>query len=201
MNRRTLIGLTVLAFGALAMGCAPAWHVVVQAQPDPFLGQRRFAVLPIDYAGLRVGDKPEPVYLSEKDSKQQASFAEDKAALNEKFLEELRATARGAGIEVVPATGPNDAPFLIRPSVAFIEPGFYVGVASAPSQVEMTVRITTPDGKVLDEIALAHGTDSRSGFSVGGISLNPSSGGRLRKDGEALGTIVGHYLKARVTGG
>ncbi|APR84583.1 Hypothetical protein A7982_09932 [Minicystis rosea] len=189
-----------MALGALAMGCAPTWHVVAQAAPDPFLNQRRFAVSPIDFSGLHVGGKTEAQYLSEKDAKQQASFIEDKAALNDKFLEELRASAHGAAIEVVPATGPSDAPFIIRPSVTFVEPGFYVGVASGASQVEMTVRITTPDGRVLDEIALAHGTDSRSGFSVGGISLNPSSGGRLRKDGEALGNIVGAYLKTRVSG-
>jgi hypothetical protein len=175
---------------------------VVQTVPDPFLGQRKFSVLPIDYSGLMVGNKPEPVYLSEKDPKQQASFLEDKAALNDRFLELVRARAREGNVEVVPATGPADAPFMIKPHVAFVEPGWYAGVAGAPSMVHMNVRIMAPDGRVLDEIELAHGTDPRSGVSIGGFAIpgNPSSGGRLRKDGEALGAVVAEYLLTRVVG-
>jgi hypothetical protein len=201
MDRRSFIGLgTVVAGSALLGGCAPAWHVVVLAAPDPFLGQRRFGVLPIDYAGLMIGNKPEPVYLGEKDPKQVASFQEDKAALNEKFLEHLQGKARERAIEVVPATGPADAPFLIRPSVNFIEPGFYAGVAGAPSMVHMNLKIAAPDGRVLDEIELAHGTDPSSGVTIGHLAIpaNPSSGGRLRKDGEELGKLVALYLIARV---
>jgi hypothetical protein len=185
------------------MGCAEApWHVVVQSVPDPFLGQRRFSVLPIDYTGLMIGNKPEPVYLGEKDPQQRASFLEDKAALNDRFLELLRARAREGNVEVVPATGPADAPFMIKPHVGFIEPGFYAGVAGARSMVQMNVRILAPDGRVLDEIELTHGTDPRSGVSIGGFAIpsNPSSGGRLRKDGEALGGLVGAYVLTRVVG-
>jgi len=199
MNRRSLLSSLVVA--AALLGCAPTWHVVVQAAPDPFLGQKKFSVLPINFGGLHVGGKTEEQYLSEKTEKQRASFAEDKAAFNEKFTSELLAHGRDAGVEIALATGPGDAPFMIQPSVGFLEPGFYVGVASAPSRVEMSVKITTPDGKVLDEILLEHGTDSRSGFSVGGISLNPSSGGRLRKDGEALGKIIAKYVQTRVAPG
>jgi hypothetical protein len=200
MDRRTFIGLAALVAGAALTGCAPLWQVHLQAVPNPFAGQHKFAVLPIDYAGLMVGSKSETQYLSEKDSKQQASFQEDKLALNEKFVGELMAHAKSAGVDVALATGPADAPFLVRPSVRFIEPGFYVGVASAPSRVEMTVQITTPDGKILDELVIVHGTDSRSGFSIGGISLNPSSGGRLRSDGEAMGKIMAKYIGLRVNG-
>jgi hypothetical protein len=200
MDRRSFVAIGALAVGAALVGCGPSWQVVVQAAPDPFVGQRRFSVLPIDYAGLMIGRKPEPVYLSEKDAKQQASFVEDKAALNDRFLETLRAVSHETGVDVVPATGPADAPFQIRPSVAFIEPGFYGGVVSAPSMVQMTVKIVTPDGRVLDEIALAHGTSPSSGVAIGGIAIpaNPSSGGRLRKDGEELGRIVAKYLQARI---
>jgi hypothetical protein len=202
MNRRSFVGIGALVVGAMMVGCGPPWQVIVQAAPDPFMGQRRFSVLPIDYAGLMIGRKPEPVYLSEKDPKQQASFAEDKAALNERFLETLQGISRETGIDVVPATGPGDAPFQIRPTVSFIEPGFYGGVVSMPSMVHMTVRIVTPDGKVLDEIALAHGTSPGSGVAIGGVSIPayPASGARLRKDGEELGHIVAKYLKARSGG-
>jgi hypothetical protein len=191
MHRRSL--LLALTFGAALVGCGPPWHVIRQAAPDPFLGQRRFSVLPIDFGGLRIGNKPEEVYLAEKDAKQQASFAEDKAALNEQFLQKLVLHGHELGLDIVPATGPADAPFLIRPSVQFIEPGFYVGVAASPSHVEMMVRITAPDGKVLDEIAIDHGTQSGM--------VNPSSGQRLRSDGAGLGAGVAGYLATRVSPG
>jgi hypothetical protein len=193
MDRRSFMGLGVLVMGASLLGCVPAWHVVVQAMPNPLQGQRRFAVLPIDYAALNIGLKTEAQYLSEKDSKQQASFQEDKAGLNEKFLERLRAVAREGGIDVVPATGPADAPFLIRPSIPFIEPGFYAAVAAMPSKVEMNLKITTPDGRVLDEITIMHGTQSGM--------FNPASGQRLRSDGEGLGTVAGKYLLFRTGAG
>jgi hypothetical protein len=206
MLRRSFVALyTVvgLVSGTALFGCGgPMWQVVVQSAPDPFVGARRFGVLPIDYSGLMVGRKPEPVYLAEKEPAQQASFQEDKAALNEKFLERLRAKGLSGNVEIVPATGPADAPFMIKASVRFLEPGFYVGVAAAPSEVHMNVKILAPDGRVLDEIELAHGTDPRSGVAIGGFEIpgNPSSGGRLRKDGEALGTFVGEYVLARVVG-
>jgi hypothetical protein len=204
MLRRSFVALVVAsACGAALAGCSdPVYHVIVQSPPQTFLGQRRFAVLPIDYTGLMVGHKPEPIYLAEKDASQQASFREDKAALNDKFLERLRGHALEAHIEVVPATGPADAPFMIKPIVHFIEPGFFVGVAGGSSLVRMNVRILAPDGRILDELELAHGTDPSSGVGLMGFSIpaNPSSGGRLRKDGEALGETLAEYLAARVAG-
>jgi hypothetical protein len=189
MHRRSWLGLGALIVGSTLIGCAAPWAVVVQAAPDPFLGQRRFAVLPIDYAGLMIGRKPEPVYLSEKEPKQQASFLEDKAGLNEKFIERLMTKGHEVGLEFVPATGPADAPFLIRPSIAFLEPGFFAAVVSAPSEVHMNVKITTPDGRLLDEINLVHRT--AAGF------ITAASGTRLRMDGDGLGAIVARYIHAR----
>ena len=63
----------------------------------------------------------------------------------------------------------------------------------------MTIRvaITVPDGKVLDEIELTHQTDSKGGMSIGGISTNPSSGGRLREDAAAIGESLTEYLAER----
>lgn len=200
MRHQILLSMCMLVFAALLIGCGSQWAVVTQASPNPFAGQRHFAVLPIDYTGLRVGEKFEAEYLSEKDADQQQSFIQDKVALNEEFAKALINASRDEGINVVPATGPAAAPFMIRPHVDFVEPGTYVVVASAPSEVRMTLQITMPDGRVLDEILLKHSTDSRSGFSIGGVSLNPSSGGRLRKDGEGLGELVAEYLKSRAIG-
>jgi hypothetical protein len=201
MDRRSFIRLGASVAGAsLLGGCAPPWHVVVRAAPDPFVGQRKFGVLRIDYAGLKIVDKTEAEYLGGKEPKQAESLREDKVALDAKFLEHLQAKAREGGIEVVAATGPGDAPFVLRPAVSYIDPGFYVGLAGAPSMVHLNVKIAGADGRVLDEIELAHGTDPSSGVSIAGASLpaKASSGGRLQKDGEELGKLVALYVMARV---
>jgi hypothetical protein len=185
------VGIAALAF--LAAGCSPPWQVVLQAVPDPFVAQRRFAVLPIDFTGLHIGKKSEVEYLAGKDADQQRSFAGDKEGMNAEFTKELLARAHAEGIEVFLATSPADGPYLIRPSVAFVEPGYYAVVMAGASKVEMTVRITAPDGRVLDEITLAHGSIARN------IDINlVSSGGRLRNDAKMLGMFVAKYLKSRV---
>ncbi len=190
MIRRAFFAVGALVASSVLIGCGPPWAIVVQTAPNPFFGQRSFAVQPIDYTGLLVGAKPEPLYLAGKDGGQQASFQEDKAALNDKFLARLIADTGAAGIRVVPATGPADAPFTIRPAVHFIEPGFYAYVAAMPSRVQMSLRIVAPDGRILDEINLVHAT--------GASMVTAASGSRLRSDGEALGAIVARYLRARV---
>lgn len=189
-----LVCLFVLA--QLAAGCVPKWTVIQQAEPNPFVGKSEFAVAPADFSELRVGEKTEAQYLAEKDDGQRASFAGDKQAIDELFFAELRSEASAAGLQIDRASKP--APFVIRPIVQFIEPGFYAVVASAPSQVRMRVLIETADGTVLDIIELLHQTDSASsGWSVGGISTNPSSGGRLRDDASWIGEAVGEYLVER----
>jgi len=190
MNRRSLLAVALCTAALGLVGCGPRWRIVAQAVPDPFLNQRRFSVLPIDFTGLYVGNKSEAEYLSGKEPEAQQSFIEDKRAMNEQYLQALIAAAGEAGIEVVPATGPASAPFMIRPMIGFLEGGFYTYVANASSQVDMTVRITAPDGQVLDEIAMTHRTAA--------TITNPSSGGRLRDDAEALGEITAKYLRTRV---
>ncbi|MEP7119806.1 MAG: hypothetical protein ABJE95_02805 [Byssovorax sp.] len=190
MYRRSLLALTMVLFALALIGCGPPWVVVMQTTPNPFVNAPKFSVVPTDFTGLTIGDKPEQVYLAGKDAGQQQSFASDKAGINEEFVNTLIKQAREAGIEVVLGTGPGDAPFQIHPAVGWIEPGFYVGVASAPSQVRMRLQITTPDGRVLDEIIMKHLT--------GGSLFNPSSGGRFRSDGGGLGAWSAKYLNSRV---
>ncbi|MBL9027636.1 MAG: hypothetical protein JNL21_35925 [Myxococcales bacterium] len=196
--KRSLI-LFFFALAALFTGCAPKWTVIQQASPNPFVGKTGdFQVLPIDYSELKVGEKSEEQYLAEKDEKQQASFKGDKQAVDERFQAELKDTAQGEGISVGAAAGQNKG-FLIKPKVEFFEPGYYAVVASAPSEIRMRISIEGPDGKVLDIIEVRHQTDSKSsGFSIGGISTNPSSGGRLREDAEWIGEAVAEYIISRV---
>src|SRR5262249_47788271 len=97
-----------------------------------------------------------------------------------------------SGIEVVPTTDPTGAEFVIRPSVQWLEPGYYIVISSGASQVKMTVQITSGDGTVLDEILLEHGTS--------GALTTPAIGTRLRQDAEGLGRKLGRYLVYRATG-
>jgi len=191
MNRlRGVVVSLLLATSAALVGCGPPWTVIVATTPDPFVRQRSFAVLPIEFNGLLVGDKSEPEYLSEKDAESQASWRGDKTAMNEEYTNALVAHAGESGIGVALATGPGTAPFLIRPSVHFIEPGYYVGVASGKSEVRMHVQITAPDGRVLDEIVMSHRTS--------GSLVNPGIGHRLRNDAEGLGKYTADYIAQRV---
>jgi hypothetical protein len=195
MLGRTASLVAPLAFAALTAfgtGCGPSWQISKQAMPDPFLGQKKFAVLPVDYSGLQVGEKGEAEYLAEKDAETQGNWAGDKLGLNDRFAEKLAEEARESGLEIVKATGPADAPFMIRPHVAWIEPGYYIGISGGSSNVKMTLQITSPDGKVLDEILIEHGTS--------GTVTTASTGQRLRSDGAGLGATAAKYLAFRATG-
>jgi hypothetical protein len=191
-RRHFLVLAAALAAAPVLAGCGPRWIVLTQASPNPLLNQNKFGLMPVDYTGLIVGEKSEAEYLASKDEETRASWAGDKSGIDTEFGKVLGEKAQGTGISVVKATGPGDAPFMIRPKVEFIEPGIYTYVFNKASQVRMKVQITTPDGKVIDEIAIKHGTPA----SI----TNPAVGNRLRDDGEALGAIMAQYLQFRVTG-
>lgn len=193
MQRRHFVVLAAaLAAAPLLAGCGPKWIVLSQASPNPLLNQTKFGLMPVDYAGLMVGGKSEAEYLAAKDEESRASFAGDKGGVDTEFGKVLTEKSTANGITVVKASGPGDAPFMIRPKVDYIEGGVYAYVYNKPSEVRMKVQITTPDGKVIDEIAVKHSTSA----SI----TKASSGGRLRDDGEALGATVAAYLKVRTSG-
>jgi hypothetical protein len=187
IDRRHLLAVCCVAIAGLATaGCADHLDVVTAASPNPFRMQGRFGVIAVDLSSLRIGEKSEAEYLAGKDPEQRASFEADKRAMNEEYTSGLVARAHELGYEIVLATGPESAPFLIRPSVRFIEPGFYAFV-SVPSEVRMNVRVTAPDGRVLDEIQMTHHTQASA-------IINPSSGQRLRNDGRGLGIWTADYI-------
>lgn len=188
--RRSMLIAVLLTLAALVVGCGPPWQIMRQANPSPFVGQTKFAVLPVNFTGLRVGEKDEAGYLAEKDDESKGKWAGDKLGINTEFTENLISESNSNGISVVPATGPADAPFVVRPAVAWLEPGYYIGIAGSASKVKMTVQITAPDGAVLDEIIIEH--------STGPSIQNAAVGTRLREDGENLGRLMARYLNARV---
>jgi uncharacterized lipoprotein YajG len=192
--RRLIVLVAMLLAAALLAGCGAQVTVLKQASPNPFVGQSQFALERMESKGLQVGDLSEERYLAEKDDDQRASFAGDKEAIQHRFDAALTSAARDAGLSIGAA---GQAPFVIRPRLVFVEPGYYAVVASGASQATIVVQITKPDGTVLDEIEVTHQTDSASGPSIGGISTNPSSGGRLRDDAAAIGEAVGEYIAER----
>ena len=190
----------MLIVAPLLIGCGHPWKTVVQARPNPFVNQRAFAVLPVAYDNLMVGDTREVDYLSEKDGEKWTTWQADKAAINEIFTQALVARGGEGGVHVVRATGPQAAPFFVRPQVTFIEPGFYTGIVNKASELKVTVRITDPTGRVLDEIMLHRVVASSGGVISSAISGTMSSGGRLKQAGEEAGNITGRYLQYRVEG-
>jgi sugar phosphate isomerase/epimerase len=154
------------------------------------VGKNGFAVMPIDFTGVRVGEKDEAGYLADKDADTQKAWNEDKASMNQKFSEELIEEAAEEGVTVV--VGPGQQPFVVWPKVTWMEPGFFTGFVNAPSEVDLTLKITSPDGAAIDEIHIH--------VEYAASMYDPAIGGRLRNCAAALGDITADYLAARVKG-
>ena len=187
MKRRHLMALGLVALAGLS-SCAPPWTVVAQAVPNPLAGQRNFAVMPIDYNGLRVGEKTEAAWMSGKDEDARQSWIGDKTAMNDEFAKALMEDASGNGIRVGPPT--ENAPFKVEPHIEWVEPGTYTYFVNRAPEIRMVMQITDPDGGVIDEIIIQHATPA--------TMTNPSSGGRFRDSAEAIGEIAAQYLGTRV---
>src|SRR5215212_6308930 len=141
MNRRSLLAIGFAALALLAAGCTNSWRVVKQANPDPFVNQTKFGLSPIDYTNLRLSYfKTEAQHLAKKDADTKASFSADKEALDDEFTKALIDRARGEGINVTLASDAARAPFMIRPYVTFLEPGFFAARYQnpPPSRVVMS---------------------------------------------------------------
>jgi hypothetical protein len=184
MHRRHVLStIAAVAASLVLSGCAPQWIIHSHASPDPFKNQKDFAVLPIAFADVRIGDKSEASYLAEKPPAEAQAFYANQAALNAEYLKSLTEAARAIGIHIVPASRAQTAPFLIQPSVTTIDPGMG---DKWPSTVRMLVRVGTMDGKVYDTVEI----NSRSAaYAVEA---------RLRNDGFELGRTTVDYLKSRV---
>lgn len=201
MHRRSFIAATLLALAAALSGCAPRWRVVAQANPDPFVNQRYFGLMPIDFVNLRIVDQPEDMYLARKDADDHRQFVSDKASIDDEFAKALIEAARDHGIEVAQVSEPRSAPYVLMPYVSYMNPGFYAVASSSPSQIILTLRIATSDGKVLDEVEFS----SRTASPNPKTSLSRAdedkltSGGRWREDARIIGETVSSYLKSRVS--
>lgn len=164
-------------------GCGPKWVVVKQANPNPMTATSAYRVDKAVFdPNFHVGDKTEQQWMADKKPETRDNWDGDKVAMSEKFIngfvnerDKLQMAATdGAGI------------FSIRARFVQYEPGFYVGVASAPTRLEADIDFLDGNGVVLDTIRVhaQHG-----GFS-------PGEG--ARSCAEQLGAISAKYLKQRV---
>jgi hypothetical protein len=201
VNRRFSLFIFLLVALPLLIGCGHPWQSVATAVPNPFVGQRRFAVFPVTYNGLMVGDKRESDYLSEKDGEKWTSWQADKQAINDKYTADLIAEAANGGIQVVQATGPGAATYFIRPNITLLEPGFFTAFVNKSSELRMNVQITDPTGRILDEILIHRVVGNQNeGIISAAINGTVTSGGRLQQAAEQAGEVTGKYLRFRVSG-
>lgn len=179
-----------LVFGAA--GCGASYDVVQTTEPSTFSCSSTFVVLPIEYEDeLRVGRKSEAEYLADKRESSRSAWERDKDAIDRAFREQLIEEASQEGIRVRRKMGADEqGPFLIRPVVSQMEPGFFAGAVSHASGVQMTVQIENGAGHTLEQIEL----ESETMASI----LKPATHQRLTNDGEQLGEAMAEYLRKRV---
>lgn len=187
MNRRHFTLLATLVAALLMGGCFKRYTVIRQAMPNPFLGMHSFAVEPVHFETLQVGQTTEAEWLSRKTPEQQASYMNDRQAMIQRFVE--RMTARNPGLEIIAGPPPSPQTFIVRPILEFIEPGFYIGIMKLDTQARMRVQVLTQAGQVLDEFL----TYTR----VEAYLFNPATGGRLRTAADRLSDAATQYLRDR----
>lgn len=192
--RALSVSAALLVGAATVSGCGPAWTVVRQAQPSPFNAQSAFAVEPIAYEGLKVGDKNEADYLAEKKPEQVEAWRADLGKLNQAFADTL--VKEGKGLQVTAGAAAAPGPYSVKPMVSFIEPGVWAAVVNIPSEVRMTLRIVDGQGTVVDEVSTSVKYATQS---IMGVPVNVSVTERLNECGKRLGESAAQYLKVRAS--
>lgn len=184
MRLALFAGLVALALPLT--GCGPRWVVIQQASPDPLFGAKNFYVEGIHYDPPIIGSITEREYLAGKSADQKDSWLTDKSDTSNRYVAALIADLTEGQFMTQPAPGV----FIIRPIVSFIEPGFYAGIAAAPTVVRMRIQVLSSEGAIVDEIKVPS--------MIGASMIYASSGTRLRMAGEDLGRVTADYLRKRI---
>lgn len=183
------IGGRLLLLGLLlTLGACTRWTVVRQAAPNPFVGQTKFFVEPVDYGQISAAPR-------EGDSAKR--FESDKERVAQTYLGELREEAD----ELQFVGEPSDDTVTIRSSITSMDGGVSMGITSTAAEINMTVQLVK-GGEVLDEIALSAEASQSEGVSIGGVATSGYSGSdRLHQAAEKLAGYVAAYLEERTSGG
>lgn len=179
VGRPTRLHHAILAtLAALLLACGSPWKVITSSGPPSALkGVTAYAVT-MSYDGLMVGKKSESEYVSGKDADAAASFAGDKAGMEEALRRQLGGNKAGYTFDGGEIT--------VHVNVNMIEPGFYAAVAKMPTSVVSTVTFKKGD-QVLDVIEVVTAQDADI--------YRPSSGQRMRICAEQLGDRIVAFLK------
>jgi hypothetical protein len=182
-----LFSLAVLSLATI--GCGGPWTIVKQTNPTPFNATTTFSVQPATWdPNLKVGKKTEADFLASKDANGKASHESDKQA----FGAELSATVmtQSKGLQMAPQGGQ----FTIKPTVYWMEPGYYIGISAGDAEVKVRVDVLDASGQPVDTIEV-HGRGAAT------EPFNPvpraTVGERLKIAADEVGQAIGRYLRER----
>ena len=82
-----------------------------------------------------------------------------------------------------------EGPFVIKPNIDFMEPGYYAWIAKSPSTITVNIQISDSAGRLLDEIEITQ--------SWSASVIDAASGTRYRKLADVLGRVTAEYLSHR----
>ncbi len=186
---RKLVPLFALGVSA----CGPAWVVVKQAKPNPMVGQKTFAVEPIDFSAMKIGDPgkiTEAEWVAKKKPDEVEKFKSDlqgsKDRMTENFAKALGAIAARQGVTVT--AGAQPGVWTIKPVVTELEPGFNAFVMTQPAVVRLQIHIIDPQGQ---EVDVAEMKATRDAGSFGAMIT------RLGMCGDDLGNRAARYVTSR----
>jgi hypothetical protein len=191
MRAIALLVASAFVLSIASVGCADPWTVMHEARPAPYSKSANLVLEPVTFDDLKIGKLSEQAYLAKKDESTQQSFEGDKVGMVTQFNRGF--DAERGGLPVIPAGIPGSNPFVIKPHITFIEPGFYTGtLISESTEVRASVEIFDARGDLVDEIALA------TKVSPLGNPENAASGTRERQAAEEIGRDTALYLKKRL---
>ncbi|MBL9027470.1 MAG: hypothetical protein JNL21_35085 [Myxococcales bacterium] len=164
-------------------GCtSPSWTVIQQEPSNALAGSSEFAVLPIDTSAVASRGRSSDEVLVRK------GFADGSAEVTSAFAGYLKLHAeRTGGLRLHDA--PEEASFVVRPKISYMDPGLVTTVYSRPSKLVMQVSIEDRLGNVLDIIEVESSTEARS--------MKEAPAERYEADLRKISRRVVEYLAAR----
>jgi hypothetical protein len=191
---RAHAALAVVALAAVGCFSHPV-TIVDAATPNPFVGRKRFVLLPVDHAG--VGVTMTRGFKEPNEGRQLTDLNAAVQAFEAKFEATMIERAHELDYEIVPAeSAPPDA-FTIRPHLDAIGTGVYevqsMGMwtrrAKGASSATVRVEIVAPGG-ARDEVTASHEQDPNIMFST--------AEARSEWDGFQCALAIAEHVKRRI---
>ncbi len=181
--RSLLLPVVVAAF----FSCGKAYQVVKPSEGNPVAGNKKFAVLPLDWSGVKVDEQTEDAFLAAADADMKKEWPADKDEAAKEFERGAMEAATGGPVELAAATDPAAAPFAVKTHILDVATG---GVR--PTIITCSTQLTDGTGKVVEEISYTSAIQANL--------MAPTIGVRLNRAAEQCGTVVAGYLKDKSKG-